>query len=179
MQGLAEVAQRIGAVVELINTIAGQTNLLALNATIEAARAGDTGRGFAVVASEVKLLATQTANATEDISSHISGMQQATQESVVAIEEIVATIDRVFEIAGHIALSVEQQGTATQEIALNAQNVSMTTHNVNGNIADVNRGASETGVASSEVLQSARTLSSESARLRHELDQFMATIRAA
>ncbi|MDI1264119.1 MAG: methyl-accepting chemotaxis protein, partial [bacterium] len=34
---LSKAAARIGAVVELINTIAGQTNLLALNATIEAA----------------------------------------------------------------------------------------------------------------------------------------------
>ncbi|MCZ7660734.1 MAG: PAS-domain containing protein [Xanthobacteraceae bacterium] len=63
---LAEAAQKIGAVVELIRNIAGQTNLLALNATIEAARAGRSGRGFAVVASEVKSLAVQTAKATEE-----------------------------------------------------------------------------------------------------------------
>jgi methyl-accepting chemotaxis protein len=54
-------------VVGLINDIASQTNQLALNATIEAARAGQAGRGFAVVASEVKSLASQTANATEEI----------------------------------------------------------------------------------------------------------------
>ena len=39
--------------------------------------------------------------------------------------------------------------------------------------------ASETGSASEEVLNSARTLSSESTRLRQELDRFMANIRAA
>ncbi|KIZ46313.1 methyl-accepting chemotaxis protein, partial [Rhodopseudomonas palustris] len=38
VEQLSDAAARIGAVVELINTIAGQTNLLALNATIEAAR---------------------------------------------------------------------------------------------------------------------------------------------
>ncbi|RMD64804.1 MAG: globin-coupled sensor protein, partial [Alphaproteobacteria bacterium] len=43
IKGLIEAAQRIGAVVNLINDIAGQTNLLALNATIEAARAGEAG----------------------------------------------------------------------------------------------------------------------------------------
>jgi len=64
VKGLADAANRIGEVVQLINDIASQTNLLALNATIEAARAGDAGRGFAVVASEVKSLATQTARGT-------------------------------------------------------------------------------------------------------------------
>ncbi len=80
---LSRAAQEIGDVVKLITAIAEQTNLLALNATIEAARAGEAGRGFAVVASEVKSLASQTAKATDEISSHIAGMQEATQESVV------------------------------------------------------------------------------------------------
>ena len=85
---LSRAAQEIGDVVRsLITAIAEQTNLLALNATIEAARAGDAGRGFAVVASEVKSLASQTAKATDEISTHITGMQGATQESVAAIKE--------------------------------------------------------------------------------------------
>src|SRR5205085_9325072 len=79
---LARAAQQIDEVVGFIRTIAGQTNLLALNATIEAARAGAAGRGFAVVASEVKALATQTAKATEEISSQINEVQLATRQAV-------------------------------------------------------------------------------------------------
>jgi methyl-accepting chemotaxis protein len=176
---LSRAAQEIGDVVKLITAIAGQTNLLALNATIEAARAGEAGRGFAVVASEVKSLANQTAKATEEISSHISGMQDATQESVAAIKEIGGTIGQISTIASAIAGAVEQQGAATQEIARNVQNVAHGTHQAAANIMQVNRGATETGSASEEVLNSAKTLATESTRLRAELDRFMANIRAA
>jgi methyl-accepting chemotaxis protein len=176
---LSRAAQEIGDVVKLITAIAEQTNLLALNATIEAARAGDAGRGFAVVASEVKSLASQTAKATDEISNHISGMQGATQESVAAIKEIGGTIGKISEIASTIASAVEQQSSATQEIARSVQNVAQGTQEAAANVMQVNRGATETGSASEEVLNSARSLSSESTRLREELDRFMANIRAA
>jgi methyl-accepting chemotaxis protein len=176
---LSRAGQQIGDVVKLITAIAEQTNLLALNATIEAARAGDAGRGFAVVASEVKSLASQTAKATDEISSHILGMQGATQESVAAIKEIGGTIAQISNIASAIASAVEQQSSATQEIARSVQNVAQGTHEASADILQVNRGATETGSASEEVLNSARTLSSESTRLREELDRFMTNIRAA
>jgi methyl-accepting chemotaxis protein len=176
---LSRAAQEIGDVVKLITAIAEQTNLLALNATIEAARAGEAGRGFAVVASEVKSLASQTAKATDEISSHIAGMQGATQESVAAIKEIGGTIAQISSIASTIASAVEEQGSATQEIARSVQTVAQGTHEAAANILEVNRGAAETGSASGDVLESARTLSSESTRLREELDRFMANIRAA
>jgi methyl-accepting chemotaxis protein len=176
---LSRAASEIGDVVKLINAIAEQTNLLALNATIEAARAGDAGRGFAVVAAEVKSLANQTARATDEISSHISGMQDATQESVAAIKGIGATIAQISTIASSIATAVEQQGAATSEIARNVQNVALGTREAASNIVQVNRGATETGEASGEVLSSAKALASESTRLRDELDRFMANIRAA
>jgi len=176
---LSRAAQEIGDVVKLITAIAEQTNLLALNATIEAARAGDAGRGFAVVASEVKSLASQTAKATDEISNHISGMQGATQESVAAIKEIGGTIGKISDIASTIASAVEQQSSATQEIARSVQNVAQGTQEAATNVMHVNRGATETGSASEEVLNSARSLSSESTRLREELDRFMANIRAA
>jgi hypothetical protein len=47
------------------------------------------------------------------------------------------------------------------------------------NITDVSRGASDTGSASAQVLTSARSLSSESNRLKLELGKFFETVRAA
>jgi methyl-accepting chemotaxis protein len=176
---LSNAAARIGDVVELINTIAGQTNLLALNATIEAARAGEAGRGFAVVASEVKALAQQTAKATGEIGQQITGIQAATQESVNAIKEISNTIEKLSEISSTIAAAVEEQGAATQEISRNVQQAAQGTMQVASNITDVQRGASETGSASSQVLSAAQSLSGDSNRLKLEVGKFLNTVRAA
>ena len=176
---LSKAASHIGDVVELINTIAGQTNLLALNATIEAARAGEAGRGFAVVASEVKALAEQTAKATGEIGQQVTGIQAATQESVNAIKEISGTIEKLSEISSTIAAAVEEQGAATQEISRNVQQAAVGTQQVSSNIVDVQRGAAETGSASSQVLSAARSLSSDSNRLKLEVGKFLNTVRAA
>jgi methyl-accepting chemotaxis protein len=178
IQGLAEAAQSIGDVVKLISDIASQTNLLALNATIEAARAGDAGKGFAVVASEVKSLASQTAKATEEISTKITEMQTATSHSVTAVQEIGQTIARINEIATTIASAVEEQGAATQEIARNVQQASAGTTEVSMNIAGVTRAANDTGAASTQVLGTAGELALQSEALRGQVENFLANIRS-
>jgi methyl-accepting chemotaxis protein len=176
---LSQAAARIGDVVKLITAVAEQTNLLALNATIEAARAGDAGRGFAVVASEVKALAAQTAKATDEISAQVAGMQTATQESVATIKEIGKTITLISEISSTIAAAVEEQGAATQEISRNVQQAASLSGEVATSIKDVSRGAGETGAASGQVLSAAQMLSTDSSRLKMEVQKFLATVRAA
>ena len=175
---LWQAAQRIGDVIKLITDIAEQTNLLALNATIEAARAGESGKGFAVVAQEVKALAAQTAKATDDISTQISGMQATTEDSVAAIKEIGVTIDRLSQIASTVAAAVEEQGTTIAHIAGNTLQAAGGTHQIVQNIANVNREASATGLASAQVLTSAQSLSCESNRLKLEVGKFLMTLRA-
>jgi methyl-accepting chemotaxis protein len=176
---LSQAANRIGDVIKLITAIAEQTNLLALNATIEAARAGEAGRGFAVVALEVKALASQTAKATDEIVAQISGMQEATAESVTAIKEITATIASIARIATETACAVEEQHAATEEIARNVGEAAASTAAVATNIAQVNRGATETRSAATQVLSSAQSLSGESHHLKVEVERFLATVRAA
>jgi len=179
IQGLAEIATRIGDVLKLINDIAGQTNLLALNATIEAARAGEAGKGFAVVASEVKSLANQTAKATEDIAAQISAVQNVTKDAVEAIKRIGGTIDEVSSVATSIASAVEEQGAATQEITRSTQQAAHRTREVSENISGVTSDADATGAAAEGVKAAALALSQRSERLRGQVDEFLAKIRAA
>ena len=179
VQSLSEAAGRIGDVVNLISSIAGQTNLLALNATIEAARAGAAGKGFAVVAAEVKNLANQTAQATEDIAQQIAGMQSVTGEAVGAIRGIGETIGRINEIATTVASAVEEQGTATREIARNVQQANEGTQVVSSNVAEVTRAAADTGEAAGEVLTAADALAAEAETLQSEVASFLDKVRAA
>jgi methyl-accepting chemotaxis protein len=179
IKALDEAAKRIGDVVKLITAIAEQTNLLALNATIEAARAGEAGRGFAVVASEVKALAGQTAKATDEISTHISGMQQATVRSVDAIAGIQRTIRDVGEITGTIAAAVTEQGAATQEIARSAETASKRTVETAGEVSRVSEATEETRKEAATVKNVADNLGTVARSIRNQVDDFLQKLRVA
>jgi len=134
---LADAGQQIGEIVALINNIADQTNLLALNATIEAARAGDAGKGFAVVANEVKVLASQTSKATEQISGQISYIQEETKATISAIETIGHAIDRVDHAAEAIASAVGQQVMSIKGISGNIHEANTKTVEASTQIGEV------------------------------------------
>lgn len=178
IQGLNAAAVRIGEVINLISDIAEQTNLLALNATIEAARAGDAGKGFAVVASEVKNLANQTAKATEDISSQINDIQQATLSAVDAIDGIVQMIKNISERASAVAAAVEQQTVATSEISQNVEQAASATSEISSAMQGVSAAVAETTEAADDVRGSADNLGRQSDGLSERIDNFLERMRS-
>jgi methyl-accepting chemotaxis protein len=177
--GLAAAAQKVGDVVKLIQDIAAQTNLLALNATIEAARAGEAGKGFAVVAGEVKNLANQTAKATEDIRAQIASIQAESNAALAAIQGISQTVHGVEEIATSISGTVDQQGSAIQEVAGNIQQAAARTQRVAHDLRLVSDGLGTNGTAAAAVLSAADLLGHQAGVLRREVDSFLCTVRAA
>ncbi len=177
VESLASSAQKIGEVVQLINSIAGQTNLLALNATIEAARAGEAGKGFAVVAAEVKSLASQTGKATSEIDSQITAIQDASANAVSAIRGIATAIRDVNESVSQSAVSVSEQSAATGEISRNVQQAAVGTQQVSAIIADVAESAKTSGRSATQVLNLAQHLKMDAERLDQEVDSFLRRIK--
>ena len=186
MDVLGNSANEIGKVTETITSISDQTNLLALNATIEAARAGTAGKGFAVVASEIKELAKQTATATEDIKSKIDGIQESTTNSISDIKKISEIVQKVNDYITTIAAAVEEQYVTTKDISDNMGNASLSVHDASERtiqnstasqeiakeIAEVSLSAEEMSDSSKKVAGSAKKLSELSESVKKMVDTY-------
>ena len=145
---------------------------------IAAEKAGEYGQGFAVVASEVKILATQTGKATEEISGQIQAMQTVTQEAVDAIRSIAGTIREINEIAATVAAAVEQQSAATRKIARNVGEAADGTQHVRKNIELVAQVAAESGESAHRVLDASATVADEVRSLGSQVDTLVGRMRA-
>ncbi len=177
VNNLSDSAEKIGSVIGIINDIAEQINLLALNATIEAARAGEAGKGFAVVASEVKNLANQTANATKEINSIITSMQNETKTSVTSIMDVSSTIGEINNVSTTIAAAVEEQNASTQEIARNINDAASHTNTVSTNMLAMLDTSKNNSNFANDMLKSCKELIYNSKTMDAEIGNFISTLK--
>ena len=169
---LGASSAEVGKVIKVITSIAEQTNLLALNATIEAARAGEAGKGFAVVANEVKDLATQTADATENIRTKIEAIQTSTKSAVSAIGQISEVINEINDISSTIASAVEEQTATTNEIGRNVVEAARGTQEIAANISGVAQAAQSTTQGAVDTQKASGELSRMATQLQTLVGQF-------
>jgi methyl-accepting chemotaxis protein len=171
MDRLAETADQIGSVAQLIKGIAEQTNLLALNATIEAARAGDAGKGFAVVATEVKNLAIETAKATEEIETQVQAMQSVTASAVTEMQNVTNTIKQIRDIASGVADSVAEQTAETELMVENANKAEEASNKLSLSVSDVTTDVSSSEGMATRVNQVSHSVLEEISSLQHRLSE--------
>jgi methyl-accepting chemotaxis protein len=167
---LGNAATAISKVTEVITEISAQTNLLALNATIEAARAGEAGKGFAVVANEIKVLASQTTQATQDIKGKIADIQDSTKHTIREIGEITQVIDKVDSTVANIFTSVEEQAATTREIAANIAQASTSVQDVNDNVGQSSIVAADIAHEISQVSNDASLMTTSCNQVKNSSD---------
>jgi len=179
MRELVEASAEITGIVDLITEIAEQTNLLALNATIEATRTGEMGKGFSMVASEVKNLAGQTAKETQEIAGQVGFPQSASETAAKDIDGVTGVIAELHSVAGTISAAIQQQSSASVEIARNVEYAALGTSEVSHSVVPVSGAAENTGSAALEVETAAKDLARQSSDLQREVESFLRGIRAA
>jgi methyl-accepting chemotaxis protein len=179
IDSLSKNAQSVSDVASFIDAIARQTNLLALNATIEASRAGAAGRGFAVVASEVKLLAGQTAKATDDISERIEEVRQRTTEAVETIRTISATNSAAASHADTIANTVVDQNSVAAAILNNIRDTAGWATDLSRVVEELTVAVDRAKLAANQVQIASDSSAAVEEKFSRLIDQFLEKVRAA
>ena len=177
VRDLLDNVERVNFVSKAIGGVAQQINLIALNASIEAARAGDAGRGFAVVASEVKLLALETARATEEIGDRLKDVQSASKSALAQSENITTTIANLNNLSASVLESVMAQNEAKIEIEAYLKAAINNSEGVDDDLAKVQRSVHCAGRSARTVLQKSSSLLSESNKLRTDVSLLISDIR--
>lgn len=139
---LSRQVERITEILELIKGIASKSEILALNAALEGTKAGEAGRGFSLVASQMQRLAENVMESVRDIRALTDAIREATNSSVMATEESIKLSNDTTRSARQIALIIEQQQSATEQVTLAMHDVAQ--------VATQTAGASKEIVASTQ-----------------------------
>ncbi|MBP3338018.1 MAG: methyl-accepting chemotaxis protein [Lachnospiraceae bacterium] len=160
----SKAVEEIKVLTDNIIAITDQTNLLALNASIEAARAGEAGRGFAVVADEISKLATDSAQAANQIKgvseiviNAVNRLAEESENMVAFLDEVaMAGYDRLLDTSESYRDDVANTGAMMQEFAASSEHLRHNIDDIKEAINAVNIAVEEStnGIANVTIITS-------------------------
>jgi len=178
IMSMAEQAQQIGGIIDIIEEISEQTNLLALNASIEAVGASEAGKRFAVVANEVRRLANRSLEATESVRKMVESIRNATNTAVMlsenqqkAVEDGARSVKAMGEHFAHILDLVESTRNSGAQIGIITRQQSTATQQMVSSMREVEGVTKEVEKGVKEIESSMQELSSLAERLKSLIEK--------
>ncbi|WP_425445918.1 methyl-accepting chemotaxis protein [Dethiothermospora halolimnae] len=147
---LKQKSEKIGVIVETINSISEQTSILALNAMIESSRAGEHGKGFAVVAEEIRKLADDTSSSIGKIENIVSSIQSEVDllnieidDSDKVLNNIETSSKKSYNILDNVTEQVNNVNAMIQEISSSTEEQANLMIEANSSIEKINRNSQQ------------------------------------
>jgi len=169
---LVEGSERIGEIIQVIESVSFRTNLLALNASVEAARAGAAGRGFAVVANEVRNLAEQTSESTRHVEATIADLRQNIRHAVTGMSEVDKISSSVSEASQMIATETHAQSSSSMQIANAMAYAAGATNRIHESVEEVTHIAEKSSNLADETARISEDLTGVASELEQLVRQF-------